>query len=104
MNIESFTENMTFEDFAKIKTINVVIRGIEVIGEVAKNIPKTIREKYPFIPWKKMVGMRDKMIHEYFWHATHLFLLFFLKEGKILLRSAPYAWGRHIERDDFGEG
>jgi len=66
-DIESFTENMTFEDFAKDKkTINAVIRSIEVIGEAAKNIPKTIKDKYPSIPWKKMAGMRDKMIHEYF--------------------------------------
>jgi len=66
-DIESFTENMTFEDFAKDKkTINAVIRSIEVIGEATKNIPKTIRDKYPTIPWKKMTGIRDKMIHEYF--------------------------------------
>jgi len=58
---------MTFKDFAKDKrTINAVIRSIEVIGEAAKSIPKAIRDKYPTIPWKKMAGMRDKMIHEYF--------------------------------------
>jgi len=58
---------MTFEDFAKDKkTINAVIRSIEVIGEATKNIPKTIRDKYLSIPWKKMAGMRDKMIREYF--------------------------------------
>ena len=58
---------MTFEDFAKDrKTINAVIRSFEVIGEAAKKIPKSIRDKHPSIPWKKMVGMRDKMIHEYF--------------------------------------
>jgi len=66
-DIESFTENMTFEDFAKDrKTINAVTRSIEVIGEAAKKIPKFIRDRYPSIPWKKMTGMRDKMIHEYF--------------------------------------
>jgi len=64
---KSFTENMTFEDFAKDrKTINAVIRSIEVIGEAAKKIPKSIRDRYPSIPWKKIAGMRNKMIHEYF--------------------------------------
>jgi len=43
-----------------------VIRSIEVIGEAAKHIPKSIRDKYPSIPWRKMAGMRDKLIHEYF--------------------------------------
>jgi len=65
-DIKSFTENMTFEDFATDrKTINAVIRSIEVIGEATKRIPKSIRGKYPSIPWKKMAGMRDKLIHEY---------------------------------------
>ncbi|MEW5761429.1 MAG: DUF86 domain-containing protein [Candidatus Thermoplasmatota archaeon] len=63
----SFTENMTFSDFVKDrKTINAVIRSIEVIGEATKNIPIYIKDKYPSVPWKKMAGMRDKMIHEYF--------------------------------------
>jgi len=58
---------MDFEDFARDrKTINAVIRSIEVIGEAAKHIPKSIRDKYSSIPWRKMAGMRDKLIHEYF--------------------------------------
>jgi uncharacterized protein with HEPN domain len=36
------------------------------MGEAAKNIPDSVREKYPDIPWKDMAGMRDKMIHHYF--------------------------------------
>jgi len=64
--VDSFIMGMDFEDFANDKkTINAVIRSIEVIGEATKQIPKSIRIKYPFIPWKKMAGMRDKMIHEY---------------------------------------
>ncbi|MEM2939902.1 MAG: DUF86 domain-containing protein [Candidatus Bathyarchaeia archaeon] len=66
-DIEDFTKNMSFEDFARDKkTINAVIRSLEVIGEATKNIPKSIRDKHPSIPWRKMAGMRDKMIHEYF--------------------------------------
>ena len=48
------------------KTINAVVRSLEVIGEAAKKIPLSLRKKYPDIPWKKMAGMRDKLIHEYF--------------------------------------
>ena len=66
-DIEDFTKNMSFEDFAiDKKTINAVIRSLEVIGEATKSIPKSFRDRYPFIPWRKMAGMRDKMIHEYF--------------------------------------
>ena len=47
------------------KTINAVIRSLEVLGEAAKRIPANVRKKYPQIPWKRMAGMRDKLIHEY---------------------------------------
>jgi uncharacterized protein with HEPN domain len=58
---------MSFEEFRKDrKTINAVVRSIEVIGEASKKIPKTITANYPGVPWKKMAGMRDKLIHEYF--------------------------------------
>lgn len=66
-DICEFIKGMDFEAFdSDRKTINATIRSIEVIGEAAKNIPESIREKSPAIPWKKMAGMRDKMIHGYF--------------------------------------
>jgi uncharacterized protein with HEPN domain len=65
-DIRDFVAGMTFDQFTKDrKTINAVIRSIEVIGEAAKRIPESLRSKHPEIPWKKMAGMQDKMIHEY---------------------------------------
>lgn len=65
--IESFVSDQSFQQFADDKkTINAVIRSLEVIGEAARNIPQEIKSKYPTIPWKKMTGMRDKIVHEYF--------------------------------------
>lgn len=66
--IEEFVKDLSFEDFVKdAKTINAVIRSLlEVIGEAAKNIPSWMRDKYSQLPWRKMTGMRDKLIHEYF--------------------------------------
>jgi len=64
---EEFVKGYGVEDFKNSKkTIYAVIRAIEVIGEAAKKIPKSIRDKYPDVPWKDMAGMRDKLIHEYF--------------------------------------
>jgi uncharacterized protein with HEPN domain len=64
--IRDFTEGMSFEDFATDKkTINAVLRSIEVMGEASRRIPEEIRSRYEQVPWRKMTGMRDKLIHEY---------------------------------------
>ncbi len=66
-DIASFIEGMSKRDFLRDKkTINAVIRSLEVMGEASKKIPGTIKKRHPSMPWKKMAGMRNKMIHEYF--------------------------------------
>ena len=63
---QEFTRGLDFNAFTgDRKTVNAVVRSLEVMGEAAKRIPAKIREKYPEIPWKRMTGMRDKLIHEY---------------------------------------
>ena len=54
-------------DFIKDAVLlRAVIRSLEIIGEASKNVPETIRQKYPKILWKEMAGTRDKLIHHYF--------------------------------------
>ncbi len=66
-DIERFIGNMSFDEFLQDrKTINAVIRSLEIIGEASKKIPPEIRDKNTSVPWKRMTGMRDKLIHEYF--------------------------------------
>jgi uncharacterized protein with HEPN domain len=63
---EKFTEHLSYDEFIKDdKTIFAIIRALEIIGEAVKNIPETLKAKYPDIPWRDMAGMRDKLIHEY---------------------------------------
>ncbi len=65
--IKRYTAGMSFGDFIRDeKTIDAVIRNLEVVGEAAKNVPEEIRQKYPQIPWKEVAGMRDRLIHAYF--------------------------------------
>lgn len=64
---ESFLEGVSLEDFkANEEKVLAVIRALEVIGEAARNIPKSIRKQYPEVPWDEMTAMRNKLIHDYF--------------------------------------
>ena len=58
---------MDFKAFcANDEKVFAVIRALEIIGEVAKNIPGSIRRRYSEVPWEDMVGMRNKVTHDYF--------------------------------------
>lgn len=48
------------------KTIDAVIRNLEIIGEAVNQLPKSFKDNYPDIPWRKIIGMRNKVTHEYF--------------------------------------
>ncbi len=43
---------------------DAVIRRLEIIGKAVKKLPDDFREVHTQIPWKKIAGMRDIMIHE----------------------------------------
>lgn len=65
--IEEFIGNMEYGEFIQDdKTSTAVVKKIEIIGEAIKNIPRDVRVKYNAIPWKDIVGMRNKITHNYF--------------------------------------
>lgn len=62
-----YTKNISYKKFLKdIKSQDAVVRNLEIIGEAAKNISANFRAKYPIIPWRKLAGVRDRLIHHYF--------------------------------------
>jgi uncharacterized protein with HEPN domain len=65
--IEKYTRGMGFDDFVKQEVVvDAVVRNLEVIGEAAKNAPASVRSKHKDVEWKKIAGLRDILIHEYF--------------------------------------
>ena len=65
--IQRYTEDLdrdSFEDNELV--VDGVIRNLEVIGEAAGNIPESVRSRHPDVPWKKMIGLRNIVAHEYF--------------------------------------
>lgn len=65
--ISKFTAGISKENlFNDEKTLDAVIRNLEVIGEATKKVPEDIRLKCQDVEWKKISGLRDILIHEYF--------------------------------------
>ncbi|HUT71488.1 MAG TPA: DUF86 domain-containing protein [Desulfatiglandales bacterium] len=65
--IEQFVEGLSLSEFKDDdRTSSAVIRKFEIIGEAAKHIPESVKGTYPDVPWKRMAGMRDRLIHGYF--------------------------------------
>mgnify|MGYP000436243958 CR=1 FL=1 len=64
--IGDYTKGVEYSGFMSSNLIQAgVVREIEIIGEAAKRLSPGFREKHRDIPWKKMSGMRDKLIHDY---------------------------------------
>jgi len=66
IKIQKYVVGMTFEQFQEDdKTFDAVTRNIEIIGEAAKKLPLSFRDKHPEIEWRQITGMRDVVAHNY---------------------------------------
>jgi uncharacterized protein with HEPN domain len=65
--IFKYTEGMSFEEFSNdTKTVDAVLRNIEIMGEAARYVPQEYQDQHPDVPWHEMIGMRNVIVHGYF--------------------------------------
>ena len=65
--IQDYTAGVSQDKFLSSPQIqDAVMRRIEVIGEAVKKLNPEVKDKHPEIPWKRVAGMRDTLIHDYF--------------------------------------
>jgi len=65
--IERYTHDIDFVIWQNDeKTVDAVIRNLEVIGEAASHLPIDVQEQYKDVPWGMMQGIRNILAHEYF--------------------------------------
>jgi uncharacterized protein with HEPN domain len=61
-----YVGEMTFEQFVANELVfDAVVRNLEIIGEAARHVPDEMRERYPDVPWSKLVGFRNVLAHAY---------------------------------------
>lgn len=67
LRVQEYIANHTVDSFQNdYKTVDAVIRNLEIMGEAPKNLSFTLRANYPEIPWKEMYRMRNRVSHDYF--------------------------------------
>ena len=64
--IERYCAGVTADEFAANTLLqDAEFRRLEVTGEAAKHVPQAVRSRHPDIPWRRISGLRDVLIHQY---------------------------------------
>jgi uncharacterized protein with HEPN domain len=93
--IIKYVENYSYNDFIlDSKTVDAVVRNLEIIGEASKKLSENFKEKYNNIPWRTIGDLRNRIIHEYFgideaiiWKIVKEELEPLLKQIEIILKK-----------------
>jgi uncharacterized protein with HEPN domain len=65
--IERYIAGMDMENFmANDKTVDAVVRNLEIVGEAARQIPAAFKESNKDVPWGQITGLRNRIVHDYF--------------------------------------
>ena len=67
VRIERYTAGLDRAGFeADEKTVDAVVRNLEIIGEAARQLPEEFTQRNPQIEWRKIAGLRNRIVHAYF--------------------------------------
>jgi len=62
-----FIKGLSYSEFLESELHqSAIIRPLEIVGEAASKISEDVKSQHPEIPWGEMIGMRNRLIHEYF--------------------------------------
>jgi uncharacterized protein with HEPN domain len=62
-----YAQGLDFQRFENDEVLqDAIVRRIQIIGEAARKISQEFKEEHPEIPWFEIIGMRHRLIHEYF--------------------------------------
>jgi len=65
--IERYMAGLEREGFLQDeKTIDSVVRNLEILGEAARQLPEDFTSRYPNVPWRQIAGLRNRIVHDYF--------------------------------------
>jgi len=65
--IATYTAGMDRADFISSgMAADAVVRNLEIIGEAANRLPTEFTDKHPEIEWRKIIGLRHRIVHDYF--------------------------------------
>ena len=99
VQIECYTDGVSHDDFMENRLLqDGVIRQLEVMGEAARNLTEDLRNEYPNIPWRQMIGLRNRKIHAYF--NVNLQIIWEIIQGDIpnLKKDINFVLGIHNQK------
>ena len=63
----AFAQGLSYDEFAKDRRSQLaILKSVEIIGEAASRLSVETKERHPDIPWREIVGMRNRLVHAYF--------------------------------------
>ncbi len=69
--IGTYLQGISSDEFLQTRLLqDGVVRQLEIIGEASRNVSEGLRQSHPEVPWRQIIGLRNRIIHTY--HRVNL--------------------------------